>query len=122
MANPLKAHRQRWQAQIRNGKDIRCGICKLRFGQFAHPWLGPLTVDHIIPKFLGGTNHRENLQPAHKLCNSRRGHILLEEFQEALNQQNVLLHALQIIERDKMPSIEELLRKVDQDGRSDEMV
>ena len=116
MASPMSRYRNKWLGQIRNGKDIRCGICGIRFGQYTHPYLGKLTVDHIIPKFLGGNNHEENLQPAHKLCNSRRGHVLLEEFREALNQQNVLLHAVQIIERDKMPSIDELLRKVDDVG------
>ena len=116
MASPITAHKNRWQAQIRNGKDIRCGICGIRFGVKPHPYLGKLTVDHIIPKFLGGNNHKENLQPTHWLCNSRRGHMLLEEFKEALNQQNVLLHAIQIIERDNMPSIDDLLRKVDDVG------
>lgn len=33
----------------------------------------PLTVDHIIPKSLGGTNHPNNLQPMCCLCNWAKG-------------------------------------------------
>lgn len=31
------------------------------------------TRDHVIPVFLGGTNHLRNLRLAHKYCNSKRG-------------------------------------------------
>lgn len=33
----------------------------------------PLTADHLIPRAHGGTSTRENLVPAHRSCNSRRG-------------------------------------------------
>ena len=32
-----------------------------------------LTMDHIVPRALGGTDNIENLQPMHKLCNSDKG-------------------------------------------------
>lgn len=33
----------------------------------------PMTIDHIIPKVLGGTNHMDNLQPMCRHCNTRKG-------------------------------------------------
>jgi 5-methylcytosine-specific restriction endonuclease McrA len=37
------------------------------------------TFDHILPKSLGGKNNLENLMPAHKKCNGRRGSQLIVE-------------------------------------------
>ncbi|QFG08558.1 HNH endonuclease [Gordonia phage ASerpRocky] len=35
-------------------------------------------ADHYIPRFLGGTDSKDNLRPTHMLCNLRRGHRLPE--------------------------------------------
>ena len=37
------------------------------------------SLDHIIPRSLGGPDSPENLRTAHRSCNSRRGVMLLEE-------------------------------------------
>lgn len=47
-----------------------CWIC----GQ-----LGADTVDHVVPLSQGGTNSLDNLRPAHRECNSRRGVRNVEE-------------------------------------------
>lgn len=36
-----------------------------------HPWAP--TLDHLVPRSLGGTNDPENLRTAHRWCNSVRG-------------------------------------------------
>jgi 5-methylcytosine-specific restriction protein A len=33
----------------------------------------PVTIDHVVPLHLGGSNDPSNLVPAHRSCNSRRG-------------------------------------------------
>ncbi|MGN7308837.1 HNH endonuclease [Bacillus subtilis] len=46
------------------------------------------SVDHIIPRSKGGTNHRRNLICACIKCNSRRGNMSVAEFQEYLRRKN----------------------------------
>tara|TARA_R110000851_G_scaffold285440_2_gene439160 strand:+ start:350 stop:577 length:228 start_codon:yes stop_codon:yes gene_type:complete len=38
-----------------------------------------LTMDHIIPQFLGGRKEWENIVTACKKCNERKGHKKIEE-------------------------------------------
>lgn len=49
-------------------------VCRLCSGGF----LGPrdVTIDHIIPRSLGGTLHPANLRLAHAACNRQRGATL----------------------------------------------
>lgn len=41
---------------------------------------GANTIDHIIPRALGGTDELDNLRPAHKRCNSSRGAMPLDQW------------------------------------------
>jgi len=43
------------------------GICHLCDGLFAD------SIDHVVPVALGGSDHPDNLRPAHTACNSRKG-------------------------------------------------
>ena len=47
---------------------ITCSICRkdIRFRE-------DLSVDHITPRSKGGTSSFDNLQPAHKRCNQKKG-------------------------------------------------
>ena len=45
-----------------------CGICKR-----AIDCLRDLHIDHIIPLSRGGSSQPNNLQPAHRLCNLKKG-------------------------------------------------
>lgn len=41
---------------------------------------GATTADHVIPRSHGGPNVLENLEPAHRSCNSARQDMPLEEW------------------------------------------
>lgn len=49
----------------------RCHLCEKP---------GATTADHLVPRSLGGSDAIENLRPAHKLCNSRRGNRSIDWF------------------------------------------
>lgn len=54
-----------WQAILnRYAPDGRCPACGEK---------QPLTLDHVIPMKLGGTNNPDNLQPLCNLCNAKKG-------------------------------------------------
>ena len=59
------------------GDDIYCSIC----GQ---PILKnqKMSIDHYIPRTRGGTDYRDNLLPAHQICNSIKGDMMPDEFEE----------------------------------------
>lgn len=51
-----------------------CGICKEPIDlRLQYPDRQCLSIDHIVPVSLGGTNLQSNLQPSHLICNSKRG-------------------------------------------------
>jgi HNH endonuclease len=61
----LNGHRWRQLRKLILLRDEgRCWLC----GES-----GADTVDHIVPRSLGGTNALTNLAAAHALCNKRRG-------------------------------------------------
>lgn len=62
------------QAMIRLVLTVKGRICHL----CALP--GATTADHIIPRSQGGRNVLENLEPAHRGCNSARGDLPLDEW------------------------------------------
>lgn len=59
--------------RLRKRDGFHCWLCGQGFtGKSA---LGPVTIDHAIPKGRGGTNHLHNLRLAHQRCNQDRGMI-----------------------------------------------
>lgn len=56
------------------GKTQWCSICGLRIPDCIvspdHPLFG--TVDHVIPRSLGGSNALANRRPAHRWCNQQK--------------------------------------------------
>jgi 5-methylcytosine-specific restriction endonuclease McrA len=59
----------------------KCFYCskKLNFGE--------MTIDHILPKSRGGSNHKRNKVAACAECNSRKGNLLLDEFYQLLREE-----------------------------------
>lgn len=54
--------------------SLWCGYCAYKFNLAK----GDLpTIDHIIPKALGGSNYIENLTPSCKKCNDAKGMLLI---------------------------------------------
>lgn len=69
-----RRRRSRAQSAIRRHRDevitrhgYVCGIC----GGDIDP--ADMSIDHIMPITLGGTDDPDNMQPAHLRCNSRKG-------------------------------------------------
>lgn len=54
---------------------FQCHICGLKIDPGLvdpnHPLF--LTVDHVKPKSMGGSDHASNRKPAHRICNNFRG-------------------------------------------------
>lgn len=63
-----------YEQNIKHFGTLTCYLClkPIEFGQDS--------LDHVIPLAKGGTNSIENLQIAHKVCNSRKRTRTLEEY------------------------------------------
>ena len=63
-----------FKARIYFKSNGKCGICQEPIDTTL-AWPDPLSLslDHIIPRSLGGTHSASNLQAAHLQCNAKRG-------------------------------------------------
>jgi 5-methylcytosine-specific restriction endonuclease McrA len=52
----------------------RCHLC----GEGPRPG-DPFVADHVVPRSLGGSDEIDNLRPAHRSCNGRRGNTTKAE-------------------------------------------
>ncbi|MEU6267685.1 HNH endonuclease [Saccharopolyspora shandongensis] len=60
-------------AQLR-ALGLPCAICGRPINYDLPPnHRQSFTADHVVPMALGGTNTIDNVRPAHRSCNSRRG-------------------------------------------------
>jgi 5-methylcytosine-specific restriction endonuclease McrA len=61
--------------------DLRAAVLAAR-GTVCHlcGMPGADTIDHIVPRALGGTDDIDNLVPAHKRCNSSRGALPMADW------------------------------------------
>lgn len=73
-ARKRKAPSENYTTQeVYNKTNGVCGICgeRIILGAKVNDPMR-LTVDHIIPLSLGGTDYFNNVQPAHSICNSKK--------------------------------------------------
>ena len=63
-----------FKARIYFKSNGKCGICHQAIDTTL-AWPDPLSLslDHIVPRSLGGTHSAHNLQAAHLECNAKRG-------------------------------------------------
>lgn len=73
--------RRRWNSRLRRMRPMvlarhgwYCALCDRPIDWTLH-WSDPLalSIDHVIPLALGGTDDLDNLQPAHRECNVLKG-------------------------------------------------
>lgn len=67
----------KWEKKISKGGKVDCGICGNQILPNNNFGLGPLSMDHIVPKSFGGMNKRYNLRPTHRYCNAYRSNRML---------------------------------------------
>jgi len=67
-------HNKRWKLWKAQGGE--CPLCLRSIRWNAQIADEQPTLDHIIPKKIGGGNEITNLRVVHALCNARRGHSL----------------------------------------------
>jgi 5-methylcytosine-specific restriction endonuclease McrA len=65
----LKKYGPYCQICIANGLSKKEAEIDMEIGRAPKKW----SVDHIIPYSKGGSNRRENMQPAHQQCNHAKG-------------------------------------------------
>ena len=73
-----KRLKKEWIRQCRN-KTLFCYLCGRLILKESQ-----ISADHIIPKSQGGMTTRDNLQPAHILCNNIRDVMEVDEFKDKL--------------------------------------
>jgi 5-methylcytosine-specific restriction endonuclease McrA len=72
--------------------EVKCWICRRPIGMWLHH-NHPLafTMDHIVPRILGGEDTLGNAMPAHRSCNSRRARELDYAMSNVHNEKRVIL-------------------------------
>lgn len=89
--------KRRWAVKCSEG-ELFCFLCGKKIESMRQ-----CNADHWIPKALGGKSTEENLKPAHKSCNSKKGCIPPNEF---------LLHRDEILANKYHPNTEQKIKKV----------
>ena len=110
---------KRWRYK-QDAVGIKCALCGEPISKGGDKGKGALTIDHIIPKALGGTFAKNNLQPAHLVCNRQRQTMLVAEFKDLKSREAILRRAIEIIDNYDRPIVSRLGRLFLRKGNKDE--
>lgn len=75
---PVKRYRSLITCDLRRALGERdgwqCGLCREAIDpELHHPDPRSASIDHVLPRALGGLDVESNLQIAHLVCNERKG-------------------------------------------------
>ena len=84
-----------------------CQFCQEKFDPSG------LTIDHLVPLALGGTDEVTNYVTCCRRCNARKADMPLEEFAREMNidVEDLPIHGDPVIDNDKLPIQIRILRK-----------
>ena len=71
--NPSKKKNKIIALLLRDGRN--CPYCGVKFNT-----IEDITLDHVVPKSLGGSDSNKNLLLSCQECNQRKGNMLLTQF------------------------------------------
>jgi 5-methylcytosine-specific restriction endonuclease McrA len=78
----------KWRRDISNSKRWTLNAVINRDGNYCYlchklfDKKGDMTIDHVVPTSLGGTDDIQNLKLAHEDCNRKKADMTLEEFKQ----------------------------------------
>jgi len=75
-----------WEGVLKSAKN-RCLCCHKHASETKE---GKLTIDHVRPVEMGGTNKIENIQPLCKSCNTAKGHRYVDYRPNSLNSESAV--------------------------------
>lgn len=74
MANNMKLKLKMLSSKF----EVKCLYCNDKLGS-------KITLDHVLPKSMGGTDHIKNLALCCRSCNQKKNNLLLTQFIKAFD-------------------------------------
>lgn len=85
----LKNQKTKYELYLKNPNCCFCDNAMFADSEFGKPPKNKIaTIEHILPKSKGGTNHKDNLTLSCYSCNSHRGNRDFDEFKCELIEKN----------------------------------
>lgn len=78
------AHWQWLRCRLSEAQNWKCCWCGCETTDVRKVW-NASTIEHVMPKSVGGSDDPENLAMSCNRCNNARGNMTVDEFMEKLN-------------------------------------